>query len=81
MVLGHDEIAKDVIDASFQEDLDVTFGGENTALHLATFLNARDVVKALLERGATRTNKNQKGFTPLDVVPDSQMTELYNSVA
>lgn len=34
--------------------------GGNTALILATFLGARDVVKILLEYGADRTVKNAK---------------------
>ncbi len=53
--------------------------GENTALHLATLLGARDLVKALLERGASPTAVNAKGFTALDVVDDPEMTLLYST--
>jgi ankyrin repeat protein len=47
--------------------LDATFGDGNTALHLAVFLGAGDLVTALVERGASLTVKNGKGFTPVDV--------------
>jgi hypothetical protein len=36
ILLGQDEIAKDIIERAFKEDLDMTFGGGNTALHLGT---------------------------------------------
>lgn len=57
-----------MIERTLKDDLDIPFGGGNTALHLATFLGAREVVKLLLERGSNRTNKNGKGFAPLDIV-------------
>jgi hypothetical protein len=31
---GQDEIAKDIIERAFKDDLNETFGGGNTALHL-----------------------------------------------
>jgi hypothetical protein len=34
ILLGQDEIAKDIIERSFKDDLEMTFGGGNTALHL-----------------------------------------------
>jgi hypothetical protein len=34
---GQDEIARDIIERSFKDDLDATFGGGNTALHLGIF--------------------------------------------
>jgi hypothetical protein len=55
---GYDGIAMDIIDAVLsQQDMDVMFGGGNTALHLATLLGAREVVRRLLERGAERNIK------------------------
>ncbi|KAJ3225434.1 hypothetical protein HK099_006805 [Clydaea vesicula] len=65
ILAGQDAIAKDVLERTLKDDLDQTFGGGNTALHLATFLGAREVVKLLLERGANRNIVNGKGFSPL----------------
>jgi len=76
IVLGLDDIAKDIIDATLKDDLDATYGGGNTALHLAALLGERDVVKLLVERGADKSIKNSKGFSPVDVVDDKEMTEL-----
>jgi len=76
IILGHDDIAKDIIDATLKDDLDATYGGGNTALHLAALLGERDVVKILVERGADKSIKNNKGFSPVDVVDDKEMTEL-----
>jgi len=39
------------------EDLNFTCGGNNTALHLATFFGCKEIVKALLKRGADRNIK------------------------
>ncbi|KAJ3116191.1 hypothetical protein HDU96_010217 [Phlyctochytrium bullatum] len=77
ILCGQDSIARDILDRSVQDDLDITFGGGNTTLHLATFLGAYDLVKALLERGANRTLKNSKGFAPVDVLDDGEMRALY----
>ncbi|EGF81881.1 hypothetical protein BATDEDRAFT_87290 [Batrachochytrium dendrobatidis JAM81] len=77
ILLGHDSIARDIIERSFKDDLDDTFGGGNTALHLATFLGAKEIVKLLLERGANRTIKNSKGFAPVDVLDDADMRKLF----
>jgi ankyrin repeat protein len=59
--------------------LDITFGGGNTSLHLATFLGAREVVKELLENGADRTVKNGKGFAPLDIVDGTCLERVNRS--
>ncbi|KAI8835972.1 hypothetical protein BJ741DRAFT_549255 [Chytriomyces cf. hyalinus JEL632] len=77
LLKGHDSIAKDIIDVSSKEDLDVSFGGGNTALHLATLLGAKEIVKLLLERGANRQARNTKGFAPVDVLDDSEMRKLF----
>ncbi|KAJ3359009.1 hypothetical protein GGF32_009701 [Allomyces javanicus] len=79
VLTGHDKIAHDIIDAMFKEDLDEKCGGNNTALHLATLLGSRDIVKQLLERGADRTIKNSKNFTPIDVVDDADMQALFTT--
>ncbi|KAJ3275174.1 hypothetical protein HK104_003948, partial [Borealophlyctis nickersoniae] len=75
---GEDAIARDIVERVAEKgDLDVTFGGGNTALHLATFLGARDLVKLLIERGANRSVRNAKGFAPVDVVDDPEMRNLF----
>jgi len=76
IMLGQDDVAKDIIDATLKDDLDAVYGGGNTALHLAALLGERDVVKLLIERGADKTIKNNKGFSPVDVVDDKEMSEL-----
>ena len=81
ILCGQDLIAKDIIDSSFEDDLNSTMGGNNTALHLATFLGAREIVKLLIDRGANPSIKNSKGFTPLDVVDDPEMNKLYNQLS
>ncbi|KNC96505.1 uncharacterized protein SPPG_08094 [Spizellomyces punctatus DAOM BR117] len=77
ILCGQDAIAKDIVERTLQDDLDITFGGGNTALHLATFLGARDIVKLLLEQGANRKITNAKGFAPVDVVDDGEMRALF----
>ncbi|KAI9168471.1 hypothetical protein H9P43_007843 [Blastocladiella emersonii ATCC 22665] len=74
ILLGLDAVARDIIDSSFQEDLDEKFG---VPLHLAAFLGARDLVKVLLQRGADRTIKNSKNLRPIDVVDDHEMQEIF----
>lgn len=81
LLIGNDSIARDIIDASFKEDLDIVMGGGNTALHLAAFLGARDLVKIMLERGANPNAKNVKGFSPVDLVDDSEMSSLFTTMS
>lgn len=52
LLRGQDDMARDIIDATLSvDDLDAVCGGGNTALHVATFLGAKDIVRRLLERG------------------------------
>ncbi|KAJ1669673.1 hypothetical protein EV182_008651, partial [Spiromyces aspiralis] len=51
ILLGNQEIALDIIDATFQNDLGLMYGLNNTTLHLAAFLDEVEVVRALIERG------------------------------
>lgn len=78
LIVGQDSIAKDLIDMSFSEDLDIPMGGGNTALHIASILGASDVVKALGERGANPNLKNGKGFSPLDLVDDMESSLVFS---
>lgn len=76
---GRDELAKDIIDATVDpNDLNIQFGGSNTALHLATLCGALDLVKMLLDRGADANMKNDKDFRPIDVADDEEMSKLFN---
>ncbi|KAI9197281.1 uncharacterized protein BJ171DRAFT_520438 [Polychytrium aggregatum] len=79
LMCGQDAIAKDIVERTLKDDIDVAFGGGNTALHLATFLGARELVKLLLERGADRSIKNSKGFAPVDLVDDPEIKRIYES--
>ena len=78
---GFEEIAADIIDATLNpDDLNIPFGSGNTALHLATFLGSKDVVKLLIQRGADKNIKNAKGFTAVDVMDDNpDMQEIYTN--
>ncbi|KAJ3002388.1 CAP-Gly domain-containing linker protein 4, partial [Thoreauomyces humboldtii] len=77
ILCGQDAIAKDVLERTLKEDLDIVCGGGNTALHLATFLGAQDIVRSLLELGANPKIHNAKGFAPVDVVDDPEMRSLF----
>lgn len=61
MFLHHDAIAAEIIDSSFAEHLNETFGQGNTALHLAALLGADDLIQKLLAAGADPSIKNTKG--------------------
>ncbi len=78
LLRGADAIARDIIERTLAADLDVPFGGGNTALHLATFLGAREVVKLLVERGADPAIKNAKGFSPVDLCDDKEMSGWFS---
>ncbi|ORX88386.1 ankyrin [Basidiobolus meristosporus CBS 931.73] len=73
---GQESIARDILDATFAEEVDITFGDNNTALHLATFYNSKELVKSLLERGADRSYKNGKGLTSIDLSNDAEILSL-----
>ncbi|KAJ3127531.1 hypothetical protein HK098_006209 [Nowakowskiella sp. JEL0407] len=77
ILTGNDAIARDILDRTVKDDLEICFGGGNTALHLATFLGDQDMVKMLLERGSNRSVKNAKGFAPVDVLDDPEMRKLF----
>ncbi|KAI9091128.1 hypothetical protein DFS34DRAFT_635929 [Phlyctochytrium arcticum] len=77
ILCGQDTIARDIVERTLKDDLDTQFGGGNTALHLATFLGARDIVQLLLEQGASRKVINSKGFAPIDVCDDTEMRAIY----
>ncbi|TPX32512.1 hypothetical protein SmJEL517_g04386 [Synchytrium microbalum] len=78
LLVGQDSIANDIAERTFKEDLDVTFGGGNTALHLASLLGAKDLVKLLLEHGAQPQLKNNKGFSPVDMSDEPDMLALFS---
>ncbi|TPX46126.1 hypothetical protein SeLEV6574_g03400 [Synchytrium endobioticum] len=77
ILLGQDSIAKDIAERTFKEDLDITFGGGNTALHLASFMGAKDLVQLLLEHGANASIKNAKSFSPVDVSDDAEIKNVF----
>ncbi|EPZ32339.1 hypothetical protein ROZALSC1DRAFT_27495 [Rozella allomycis CSF55] len=81
IIWGQDDLAKEIIDKSFTDDLDITFGGNNTALHLATLYGAGEVVKILLARGANSNIRNSKEFTPIDINDDFKIMKYFSSDA
>ncbi|RKP36163.1 hypothetical protein BJ085DRAFT_16153, partial [Dimargaris cristalligena] len=77
---GQTGIALDIIDVTFDQDLDIPFGNMNSTLHLAVLLGDTDVTRALLERGANRSLKNGKGFTAVDLAFHSDISDLLSSL-
>ncbi|KAI8920018.1 hypothetical protein PhCBS80983_g01771 [Powellomyces hirtus] len=77
ILMGNDAIAKDILERTVKDDLDIPFGGGNTALHLATFLGASEIVKLLLEQGANRQISNSKGYKPVDSTDSTEMKALF----
>lgn len=75
---GRTDMAKDLIERSSSDELNITFGGGNTALHLATFLGEKDIVSLLLANGANDKISNNKGFTPVDVLDDPGMRDVFS---
>lgn len=65
VLLEQEDIALAIADATLSHDIDLTCGGQNTALHLACLLGDKPLVQALLERGAATDLKNSKGYTPV----------------
>ncbi|KAG0057086.1 hypothetical protein BGZ83_001935 [Gryganskiella cystojenkinii] len=67
ILIGQDGIAKDILDATFDQDVDSTYGSGNTALQMAVVLEASSIIQALLERGADKTLVNDRGFSALSM--------------
>ncbi|KAJ3163675.1 hypothetical protein HDU86_000269 [Geranomyces michiganensis] len=78
VILGKDAIAKDILERTLKDDLDIQCGGGNTALHLATFLGNDEVVKLLLEQGANRQISNTKGYKPVDSTDSPELKALFS---
>ncbi|KAF9973305.1 hypothetical protein BGZ73_003449 [Actinomortierella ambigua] len=79
ILLGKDSIARDILDSTFEQDIDLTFGSGNTALHLAVVLGASSIVPALVERGAAIDLKNSKGYSSVDMSDDKEILSLLES--
>ncbi|KAK3807048.1 MAG: hypothetical protein J3Q66DRAFT_392719 [Benniella sp.] len=79
ILTGRDEPAKDILDATFEQDIDARFGNGNTTLHLAVLLGAASIVQALIERGADVTLKNKRGYSVVDMSDDPDILQLLQS--
>ncbi|KAF9183956.1 hypothetical protein BGZ51_003656 [Haplosporangium sp. Z 767] len=79
ILTGRDGIAKDILDATFEQDIDARFGNGNTALHLAVLLGASTMVSALIERGADISLKNKRGYSVVDMSDNSDILNLLKS--
>ncbi|KAG0271334.1 hypothetical protein BGZ95_000855 [Linnemannia exigua] len=76
ILTGRDGIAKDILDSTFEQDVDARFGSGNTALHLAVLLGASTMVLALIERGAETTLRNKRGYSVVVMVlADEDMSD------
>ncbi|KAG0380592.1 hypothetical protein BGX24_007109 [Mortierella sp. AD032] len=76
ILTGRDGIAKDILDSTFEQDVDARFGSGNTALHLAVFLGASTMVSALIERGADINLKNKRGYSVVDMSDNEDILSL-----
>ncbi|KAF9096110.1 hypothetical protein BGX23_011919 [Mortierella sp. AD031] len=76
ILTGRDGIAKDILDSTFEQDVDARFGNGNTALHLAVLLGASMMVSALIERGADINLKNNRGYSVVDMSDNPDILRL-----
>ncbi|KAG0057932.1 hypothetical protein BGZ90_005239 [Linnemannia elongata] len=81
ILTGRDSIAKDILDSTFEQDVDARFGNGNTALHLAVLLGAPAMVSALIERGADINLKNKRGYSVVDMSDNPDILRLLQSRA
>ncbi|KAG0283010.1 hypothetical protein BGZ96_012612 [Linnemannia gamsii] len=79
ILTGQDGIAKDILDSTFEQDIDARFGNGNTALHLAVLLGASTMVSALIERGADCNLKNKRGYSAVDMSDNPDILRLLQS--
>ncbi|KAG0219614.1 hypothetical protein B0O80DRAFT_496067 [Mortierella sp. GBAus27b] len=76
LLIGKDHIASDILDSTFEQDIDTTFGNGNTALHLAVLLGAQGMVSALMDRGADVSLKNKRGYSAVHMSDDPEILKL-----
>ncbi|KAI9233039.1 MAG: hypothetical protein BYD32DRAFT_426949 [Podila humilis] len=76
ILTGKDSVAKDILDSTFEQDVDAKFGNGNTALHLAVLLGASTMVSVLIERGADTTIKNKRGYSAVDMSDNPDILDL-----
>ncbi|KAG0016389.1 hypothetical protein BGZ81_011217 [Podila clonocystis] len=79
ILTGRDSVAKDILDSTFEQDVDAKFGNGNTALHLAVLLGASIMVLALMERGADVSIKNKRGYSVVDMSDNPYILDLLKS--
>ncbi|KAG0321064.1 hypothetical protein BG000_003363 [Podila horticola] len=79
ILTGKDSVALDILDSTFEQDVDAKFGNGNTALHLAVLLGASIMVSALIERGADITIKNKRGYSVVDMSDNPDILNLLKS--
>ncbi|KAI1296271.1 hypothetical protein EDD11_007428 [Mortierella claussenii] len=79
ILTARDSIAKDILDSTFEQDIDARFGNGNTALHLAVLLGASSMVSALVERGADIRLKNKRGYSVVDMSDNPDILKLLES--
>ena len=90
-MLGEEDIALIILDFvhMITEDMEAKkillefmgriWGQGNTTLHLASFLGMSDLVKKLLELGASN-KANEKHYKPVDCAGDDQTRDMFEQV-
>ncbi|KAJ3178405.1 hypothetical protein HDU85_005203 [Gaertneriomyces sp. JEL0708] len=56
------------------------WGNGNTVLHLASFMGMSELVERLLQLGATKRKKNERGYRPVDCADDDVTRDKFNTV-
>ncbi|KAJ3245258.1 hypothetical protein HK104_007972, partial [Borealophlyctis nickersoniae] len=91
-VLGEEDLAIDILNfvALATEEIDSrkvlyefmgrVWGNGNTVLHLAAFQGMSELVKRLLELGATVTKKNERMYRPVDCAGDEVTLQMFMTV-
>lgn len=63
------------------EEIDRIEPNGSTALHAASYFGHIEIVRLLLEKGASRRQKNKNGVTPADEAKTFEMAQLFNREA
>ena len=91
-ILGDEEIALDILEfvngvteeinakKVLYEFMGRIWGNANTVLHLASFSGMSDLVKRLLELGATASKANERKYRAVDCADDDTTRRMFEKI-